>query len=80
MFNVRSLIGWVVSALLIFWLASALDWSAVQAHLKDIALPVFIPLTLVLSVQCLARAWLWAYLLPEGRQVRFVELFDAMMM
>ena len=75
----KSLIGLVVSLVLVIALIFSVSWHEVWGALKQMQFWPLIPATVLFLVQYLIRSMRWRLLLPEGTQVKNKALFDSMM-
>lgn len=72
-------LGFLVSAVLVLWLAQAIEWSIVLEQSTRIRPLMLIPFCLCLALHFFLRALRWRYLLENGAAVPLRLLFDALM-
>lgn len=75
----KSLIGLLISCILIGWIVYSVEWGEVAEQLYQMRYWAFLPCTLVFVLHYLLRAWRWRFLLADGQRIKTRELFDAIM-
>ena len=75
----KILIGFLVSALLIWLITGAVEWGKVWDTLLTVQLWPVLPLSGVFVIHYILRAVRWRFLLPDGKQVPLRLSFDAAM-
>ena len=76
----QAIFSWGVSLALLIWIGSGLEWGKLAQVLKQVDYIYLIPLTLVLLLHYLVRAFRWRYLLPGDAPAPAMKiLFDSLM-
>lgn len=73
----HTILGFLVSAIMILWLVLRVDWSVVAEELVSFQFWILIPLGFVLFGHYCLRTYRWQLLLPRGDKASFRDLFDA---
>lgn len=72
-------LGLLVSAGLLAYVVSLVEWERVVEHLGEIRYWAILPSLLIWFVHMAVRSYRWRFLLPPGEAVPFRRLFDAFM-
>lgn len=77
--RLKSVIGLLVSAALLVYLALSVEWRRVGEEMARAAWWPLIPVTALWMVQLYARAWRWEYLIEGGSRFTLAQRFNASM-
>ncbi|MDD2230813.1 MAG: lysylphosphatidylglycerol synthase transmembrane domain-containing protein [Candidatus Cloacimonetes bacterium] len=72
--------GILISVILLLWLAYKVEWTTVQQAMAGARYELLVPVTMVVIIQFVLRAFRWRYLLAEGEAVPLRVRFDALML
>ena len=75
----KSLIGIIISLILVVALIYSVNWNEVWQALKQMQFWPLLPATLLFLLQYWCRATRWRLLLPDGKSIKTRALFDAIM-
>lgn len=77
--NFHSMLGALVSIVLIVWLLFSLEWGRVWSELHSIRYWALLPSLLILLMHFALRSLRWRFLLRDGARLQIAKLFDAIM-
>ena len=75
----QTVIGFLVSIVLIVWVVQEIDWAIAWKESKAMHFWPLIPLTIIQVLHYMLRAYRWRFLLAGGEKTSFSLLFDAIL-